>query len=283
MLPISRHPDPWLLDLLDTVSTIGAAQAIPFFVVGAMARDVVFELAHGIAAPRRTEDLDLGLRLASWDEFDALIQALVETGRFTQTKARQRLLFDGSFRLDVVPFGDIAQSDHIQWPPDFDIELDVAGFAEAFAAAIVIRLREDPQLDVPFASPAGLAAMKIIAWDDRSQDLRGKDAEDLAFIMPHYLDIEGVDRIADDYPEWLEGDFDYDVASATLLGIDMRRLMRNGALTRVADVLSTQVALGIAGPLVLEMTGRDTSGDRLARPLQLLEACAHGLSDAAGD
>lgn len=73
LLPISRNPDPWLLDLLDTVSTIVAAQAIPFFVVGAIARDVMFELAHGIAAPRRTEDLDLGLRLASWDEFDALM------------------------------------------------------------------------------------------------------------------------------------------------------------------------------------------------------------------
>ena len=163
-------------------------------------------MVHNIEAPRRTEDVDLGLRLASWDEFNDLIQALVETGRFTQTKACQRLLFDSAIRLDVVPFGDIAESDQIQWPPDFDVELDVAGFDEAFASAVVVRLRQDPELDVPFASPVGLAAMKIIAWGDRSPVLRSKDAEDLAFIAPHYLDIEGVDRIAGEYPGWLEGD-----------------------------------------------------------------------------
>lgn len=278
MLPISRNPEPWLLDLLDAVSTIATNHAIPFFVVGAMARDVVFELVHNIEAPRRTEDVDLGLRLASWDEFNDLIQALVETGRFTRTKAHQRLLFDSAIRLDVVPFGDIAESDQIQWPPDFDVELDVAGFDEAFASAVVVRLREDPELDVRFASPAGLAAMKIIAWGDRSPELRSKDAEDLAFITPHYLDIEGVHRIADEHPDWLEGDFDYDVASATLLGVDMRRVMREGALSRVLEVLSAQVERGIAAPLVLEMSGPYAAGDRLARSLGILAACMKGLS-----
>ena len=87
-----------------------------------------------------------------------------------------------------------------------------------------------------------------------------------------------MDRIAGEYPGWLEGDFDYDVASATLLGVDMRWVMREGALSRVLEVLNAQVERGIAAPLVLEMSGPYATGDRLARSLGLLAACMKGLS-----
>ncbi|MGI9303030.1 MAG: nucleotidyl transferase AbiEii/AbiGii toxin family protein [Gammaproteobacteria bacterium] len=276
MLRISRTPDRWLLDLLDCVSGVAAGQSIAFFVVGAMARDVVFELAHDIEAARRTEDIDLGLRVASWDEFQRLIEALTTTGRFAKTRARQRFMFDDVIRLDVVPFGDIAQDDQIRWPPDFAIEMNVAGLMEAYSAALVVRLRDKPTLDVPFASPAGLAAMKFIAWRDRARDQRIKDAEDLAFIIRHYLDIEEVERVTRDFPQWLEGDFDYERASAELLGFDVSRLTRGRAWGRVMNVVQVALKQGLESPLLLEMSGPNASGPAVARMRDLLSAFDSG-------
>lgn len=120
--------------------------------------------------------------------------------------------------------------------------------------------------------------MKIIAWADREVSLRGKDAEDLAFISRHYLDIEGIERVTADFPEWLEGDFDYELSSAELLGIDIQQVMRSGVLDKVLAVVRTQLGHGFESPLVREMVGSAFDGDALTRELAFLEALGTGLT-----
>lgn len=232
---------------------------------------------YNIASPRRTQDVDLGLRVPDWSAFDGLVDALTATGRFQKTRSPHRLTFEQTVRLDVVPFGPIAIDDQIRWPPDFDVEMGVFGFSEACAAAQTVRLRHEPELEVSVASPAGLAVMKVIAWNDRGRRQRDKDAEDLAFLARHYLRIEGIDRIARDYPEWLEGDFDYELASARLLGIDMAMVMNTGAFDPVLNVIKTNVEKGPTAPLVLEMMGRTITGEAVAREQGLLGALYEGL------
>jgi len=56
---------------------------IPFFVVGAFARDLIFEHIHRIPAPRTTLDIDIGVEVASWEEFEKLTSELLNRRHFT--------------------------------------------------------------------------------------------------------------------------------------------------------------------------------------------------------
>ncbi|QYZ67769.1 MAG: hypothetical protein OI74_01115 [Gammaproteobacteria bacterium (ex Lamellibrachia satsuma)] len=40
--------------------------------------------------------------------------------------------------------------------------------------------------DVPVAKPAGMVLLKIIAWTDRTRDMRRKDAIDIACLLSTY-------------------------------------------------------------------------------------------------
>lgn len=59
------------------------ALAVPFFLVGAFARDLLLELRHGFKAQRATNDVDFGVRVGGWEEFGALKRALAATGRYS--------------------------------------------------------------------------------------------------------------------------------------------------------------------------------------------------------
>lgn len=75
------------------------------------------------------------------------------------------------------------------------------------------------------ASLAGLALMKIVAWDERRFE---RDAEDLALIMRQYLDAGNEDRIYSeqgDCFDLLNEQFDYEKASARIRGRDVGRLL----------------------------------------------------------
>ncbi len=50
--------------------------------------------------------------------------------------------------------------------------MKVLGFQEACDNAEWVRIQENPELDVPVATPAGMSLLKIIAWTDRAGDLR---------------------------------------------------------------------------------------------------------------
>jgi len=49
-----------------------SALAVPFFLVGAFARDLLLEMRHGFKAQRATNDVDFGIRVRGWEQFEAL-------------------------------------------------------------------------------------------------------------------------------------------------------------------------------------------------------------------
>jgi hypothetical protein len=65
--------------VLRDVAEAAVALGIPFFVVGAFARDLILELHYGLPVQRATNDIDFGLRVNSWEEFTQLKTALIET------------------------------------------------------------------------------------------------------------------------------------------------------------------------------------------------------------
>lgn len=269
LLDLSGKIESPLVDLFAVV--VGAAKAtrIPFFVVGATARDVVLSHTYDLPIKRATRDVDLGLEVAEWGQFRALKDALLETRRFTAQRELQRLVFEGGIPVDIVPFGAVASgAGEISWPPDYSVTMSVVGFQDALQAAHVVRLRSDPALDVRFASPAGLVLLKVIAWKNRESESR-KDAIDLAFILEKYTDAGNRERLLTEHLDLVEAtDFDYEYSGARLAGRDVAAL----ASCATTDVLLAILEAETTGPEpyrlvedMMEHFGRDETAFERAR------------------
>lgn len=68
--------------------------------------------------------------------------------------------------IDLIPFGGVENLDStIEWPPEMNVVMNVSGFSEALRSAILLKIAENFSIRV--ASLAGMAALKLIAWQDR--------------------------------------------------------------------------------------------------------------------
>lgn len=254
-LDVSNRIDPLLAEAMGEIDRLAADLGIPFVVVGATARDMVLHHGFGLEVRRATRDIDLALEIAHWDAFQDLENGLLATGRFRSDHAAQRLLYASAQRplpVDLIPFGRIETPGHaITWPPDHVIQLNVQGFADAFRSARTVRVKGEPPTDVECISPAGLALLKLIAWDDGRRDgRRRRDAEDLQYLMETYLDAGNRDRLLEEHASLLDReDFDYVEAGAHILGSDLAALMAPATRTSVIEILERETAPD--GPLQL--------------------------------
>ena len=243
LLDLSGKIDPLALALFENLSDAAGSMRIRFFVVGATARDMIFELGHGRPSRRATLDMDVGVRVSSWGEFETLKETLLASGDFAQTKEVHRLLFRGERLLDILPFGGIADpKGEIRWPPNGHLVMSVVGFEDAYLAAQHVRVRANPPLDVLVASPAGLAIMKLTAWAERPEE-RKRDARDLAHIIENYLDVGNYERLLEDHRDLVEVEnFDYVRAGARLLGRDIARIAKPETKTKIEEILARETA-----------------------------------------
>lgn len=167
-IDISGRIEPGRVSVLRSIKEVAEELDIHFFVVGAFARDVIFEHIHQIPAPRVTEDIDIGVEVASWEEFQRLTGALIERRLLTATKSPHRFIA-GSFAavVDIVPYGGISgETKRISWPPDHDMIMSMLGFEEAYQSALKVRLSSEPPLEILVPSVPALAFLKIISWAD---------------------------------------------------------------------------------------------------------------------
>jgi predicted nucleotidyltransferase len=114
--------------------------------------------------------------------------------------------------------------------------MSTIGFREAYDNSVEVRVTDD--LIVRVASLAGLALMKIVAWDDRRFE---RDAQDLGLIMRHYLAAGNEDRIYNEHGDCfdlLDEEFDYEQSSARILGRDIGRLLTDSSRQIVERALS---------------------------------------------
>jgi predicted nucleotidyltransferase len=239
LLDLSGKIDELTLGLYEALDGASASGGVPFFLVGAAARDMVLARGYGVPIKRATLDVDIGLRVADWQQFERLKERLLNTNNFDATGDIKRVVYRGQMPVDIVPFGPIEKGTRaIKWPPDQAVMMSVAGFEEAYRSAQQVRLRVDPPLDIRVATPAGLALLKIIAWGDRRSD---KDARDLAHIVTAYLDAGNLDRLMEDHSDLL-GNFDYVRAGARLLGRDIGHIAEADTKERIAAILEAQTA-----------------------------------------
>ena len=244
LLNISGKLDPESVALFAHIGRITSELNVPYVVVGAYARDLVLHYAHGAPIQRATTDIDLGIRVSDWMAFEKINERLLQDG-FKATQKRHRLLSPENRQIDIVPFGPLAnESTHIQWPPTADIELNVLGFQEAHEYAEVVRIQNQPPIDIPVATPKGMVILKIVAWLYRTPDVRKKDAKDLCYLMTHYEKIPAIqDALYEDAQLMEQYDWDIALAGAYQLGRDAGAIA--GELTHllISDLFAERGAL----------------------------------------
>ena len=225
LLDLTGKIDKVAVSALDQIHQIMSSMNIPFFIVGATARDILLEVHYGIRSKRATVDIDIAVFIDNWDQFKRLKDELIAATDFTPTKDIQRLLFKKRLPVDIVPFGGVAEKgDLIEWPPDGSIKMSVTGFRECFQDAVQVKICDKPKLSVNVVSLAGLTILKLISWDENG-DRRQKDASDLFFIIQNYLDTGNLERLFEEAPDIVDsGDYDYDAGSARLLGRDISKI-----------------------------------------------------------
>jgi predicted nucleotidyltransferase len=190
--PLNSAVDPSLARVLRVIDPIARSSGCEYFLAGATARDLILVNVHGLRPGRATRDIDFGIAVESWAQFELLKERLLATNEFSATRAQQqRLIFalskEGlSVPVDLIPFRGVASAHGtIAWPPGRDIVMNVAGFEEALASSVLIEI--EAKLTVHVASVAGLTLLKLAAWVDRGRE-SNKDAADLYRLLTCYAD-----------------------------------------------------------------------------------------------
>jgi predicted nucleotidyltransferase len=177
-----------------------------------------------------------------------------------------------------VPFGSIEKDGAITWPAEETVMITL-GFDEAYKDTILVRLAEE--IEIRICSLAGLALMKLIAWNDRRARYR-KDAEDLCFIMSNYLDAGNRDRILGEEAEHgdlLTAEFDYYLAGAQLLGRDVGQLLSDRSHGPIMKILDDQTGEQNQYPLVEAMLSNFHGV--FQKGLGMLETLKQGILDVS--
>ncbi|WP_319523420.1 nucleotidyl transferase AbiEii/AbiGii toxin family protein [uncultured Desulfosarcina sp.] len=263
MTPISHNLvgkiDGNIANILSAIDAITNESGVPFFVVGATARDILLQHAYEIHSARATIDIDIGVSVLNWDQFKALKDALVNSGQFVSSRETQRLLYKNNFPVDIVPFGKVSTNDgSILWPPEQNFEMSVVGFQECYQHAISVLIRENPDLVVKVVSLAGLAILKIVSWDDNIER-RGKDAGDLYLIIRNYIEAGNMEYFFEKDSDILKKEgSDYDLSSARFLGREISRMISPPAKKKVIKILDREASAPQGHGLALNVYGQDS-------------------------
>lgn len=280
LIDISGKLDNSYIAAIKEIKKIADSLKIPFFIIGALARDIIMEYFYEIKAPRMTMDIDLGIRVSSWNQFDQLINTLELSGDFKKLKERHRVIYKDII-IDIVPFGSISdKNEKISWPPENEVVMSVIGFNEVYNNSTLVRLQNNPILDVKIPTLPGLAILKLIAWKDNYPN-RSKDAEDLLFIMKNYESAGISDKLYETELQLLESeDFDTQIAGIVLLGKEMSKICKNKTIEYLRKIIDEETSENSNYNLIKDML-LTKRGD-FNRILFLLRKLKDGIYNKSG-
>lgn len=277
-----KHPlGPPLEHLLRDLDHLFRSRGIPYLLTGGMAREILLHHGYGCPTGRLTTDVDFGVTLSSWQDFQALKDALEDSGTFhPDPRMVQRMIYRpaGStfdMNIDLVPFGTIAGSQgEIAWPPDGSHVMRVLGYAQALTTAIHVRL--DDACWIPLASAPGLVIMKLMAWMDQGEARLGRDAVDFIEVLrqcPHVLTDQ---ELYDHHPESMERyDFRVEPAAAYILGKQVADLADEPLRHTINEALRPASREKMLNHFLRSRSLVDSS-QRLAETSELLESFEAG-------
>ena len=241
-LDVSNKLPDGLVEVYGRIQRVASALNIPLLIVGATARDIILVHGYNAAIERGTRDVDFGLVVQSWEHYQKLRDALIQSG-FTAHPMKTHQLnttdSDGQpWEIDLIPFGGVSDAEgQITWPPEHAFQMSVLGFDEVYKHAWDVLLTREPTLSVKVASPAGILLLKLIAWTERGREYQGKDAIDIYYVIKHY------GKIPDVFEALYERDYmelqDYDdmKASAMMLADEVAAMAHGDTLIYIRQIL----------------------------------------------
>ena len=275
LMDVSGKIDSSYISAIEEIKKVADSQKISFIIIGALARDIIMEHFYEVKAPRMTMDIDLGIKVSSWNKFEKLIVILQKSGKFKRLKEKHRILYK-DIMVDIVPFGGISdKNERIIWPPENEVAMSVMGFNEVYNYSTSVRLQDNPNLDIKIPTLPGLAILKLFAWRDNYPN-RSKDAEDLLFIMKNY-EMAGIsEELYGSELQLLESeDFDNQIAGIVLLGKEMGKICTNKTFKYLRKIIDEETSENSNFNLIKDMLlSRRDDFDRI---LYLLKKIKEGI------
>jgi len=276
-LDLSNKIPKQTIEILQKVTSVAEKLNIPIFLIGATARDLVLEYGYNLPKSEKTRDIDFGVAVSDWQEYEKLKLEFVNTDNFSlDSKVEHRLIENSSqTKIDFVPFGKIeSPPGQITFPNKSGTEMNMTGFNEVYKSALTVRLSAD--LIIKIVSPVGLALLKLFSWNDRFEN---KDVSDFWLIVKNYLNIaDNEERIYGKYANWLEGfDYDFEIAGAKLLGIDTAEISFKETKMQVLSFFENQKKLEKFAFEIMRVEGKVE--DNFDRIMLILKAIEEGLKE----
>lgn len=261
LLNISNKIDSSALEILKLIDESAKSLQIDFFVIGATARDIIFNMVHNIKSFRVTNDIDFSIRIKTWDEFEKLTNSLIKKG-FAKSNIVHRFRYKSIPSIDIVPFGKISTPEtSIIWPDKQSKEMNVLGFEECFADSEDMKVSSNPDLIIKIASVRGLVIMKLIAWKDGFPS-RSRDALDILYIIKNYIEAGNSERLFKENNDLVDDNFDFELTGAILLGRDIAKLASPAALSFINEILDYEIKNFDTSPFITDMLTGDFISDK---------------------
>ena len=278
-LDISRKIEPDKAVVLAAINRVAGKNAIPFFIAGGAARDFILQNGYGVRTRRVTLDVDIGVRVSSWEEYSKIIEGLVSYESFTRTEIEHRYEspLPQKIKIDILPFGKIEIHKRIiRWRRDKK-EMNMTGFNEAYEAAIDVKILSTPSVVVKTTSLAGLALLKLISWNEQPYT-RDRDAKDFKEIMYNYLETYPDGSLYTAHPD-IAGD-DYELISARVLGRDIGSIGGPEIQVLLIEIITRESNQAGSLNFILQMqTGSFDRDADIERDIKMLEMVHNGIID----
>jgi len=222
-------PNPLLKELLTVLTAYFDSIESDFYIIGATARDIILTAIHEQDAKRSTVDLDIAIAIPNWENLEFIEKGLCQIEGFKKsTSQRQRFIYNGIYLLDIVPFGGVAKNnDAIYWPQE-EVVMSVAGFTEA--TKNIFEVDVDNEFTIKVVQLPGIFLLKLNAFKDRHLK-NNKDADDMAYIISCYLEINQDRVVREHFDIYKAEDFTTFIAGAILLGRDIKRILSESPQT----------------------------------------------------
>ncbi|MBR5027672.1 MAG: hypothetical protein IKX51_00490 [Bacteroidales bacterium] len=213
------------------------------YVVGAVARDLAFQLLQVANASRRTMDLDVAVMLKEWGQYKRLSDILLDNG-FVKAPEKQRFLYLGidgqrQYVVDIVPFGSIAENGQVAWPPEGSPVMSIRCLEDVLRTADKVQVDNDFAFYIP--SLSGQFLVKLDAWQDRGATTR-KDAYDMVYILQNvYIAYALANNVLPDEVDIDAEHFDVVAAGAEWIAADLAQMLTTEDRIFYANILHAEL------------------------------------------
>lgn len=232
---------------------------VDFYVIGALARDMIFSID---AIPTRTTaDVDLAVYInGNEDDYKAVVDHLITNYNFVQSSMNAfTVISNDGHTLDLLPFGEIEVEDGISITGEGLTSIKVNGFREVFEDGL-IKIEADGDKAFSVASLSSIILLKLIAFNDRPE-MRGNDPGDVASIIKNYFALNDDDIFENHNDLFVDNEdddeFQLEYVSAQVIGRSINKIVAQNhkLFERIKSIVKEHIEAEEKSSFVLAMVG----------------------------